>query len=122
MSRINITCFGTLIVYLSLKTECSDVANRVFLPLTGELISSSCLEELGRASYSKSLISHSGAAEFAKRFSKEKFYSNFVCQVKVSQDGRMKSFSRRLVPITHRAFSPTSAKGFPAVTRADAGN
>lgn len=45
-----------------------DVANRVFLPLTGELISSSCLEELGRASYSKSLISHSGAAEFAKRF------------------------------------------------------
>lgn len=25
MSRINITCFGTSIVYLSLKTECSDV-------------------------------------------------------------------------------------------------
>lgn len=25
MSRKNITCFGTSIVYLSLKTECSDV-------------------------------------------------------------------------------------------------
>ena len=34
-------------------------------PLTGELISSSCLEELGRASYSKS---HTGAADFAKSF------------------------------------------------------